>query len=83
LGGTGSQSPTGAGATAMAKMAMLHTIGCSDCDGLQISFSSNHPGVTQIGLADGSVQTIEEEINLDVWEAMGTRSSRYVMLKLY
>jgi prepilin-type N-terminal cleavage/methylation domain-containing protein len=57
-----------------------HIVGPEDCDGVQLSFSSDHPGITQVVMCDGSVQTIEEDINLDVWERMGTRSEKYVIL---
>jgi prepilin-type N-terminal cleavage/methylation domain-containing protein len=57
-----------------------HVIGPQDCDGLQLSFSSDHPGITQVVMCDGSVQVIQENINLDVWERMGTRNEKYVVL---
>jgi prepilin-type N-terminal cleavage/methylation domain-containing protein len=55
-----------------------HTPGCYDCFGLQMSFSSNHPGMTQVVMCDGSVQVVEEEIDIDVWSQMGTRSDKFV-----
>jgi prepilin-type N-terminal cleavage/methylation domain-containing protein len=72
----------GAGAPpkAMASAASMHIVGPIDCEGIQLSFSSEHPGITQVGLADGSVQTIQEDIDLDIWEQMGTRAAKYVML---
>ena len=54
-----------------------HIVGCYDCFGLQISFSSNHPGITQVVMCDGSVQTIDENINIEVWNHMGTRSDKF------
>ncbi|HEY3392515.1 MAG TPA: DUF1559 domain-containing protein [Lacipirellulaceae bacterium] len=54
-----------------------HTVGCYDCFGLQISFSSNHPGMTQVVMCDGSVQAIEEDIDIEVWNNMGTRSDKF------
>jgi type II secretory pathway pseudopilin PulG len=60
-----------------------HIIGPLDCDGLQLSFSSDHPGITQVVMADGSVQQIEEDINGDIWEQMGTRSEKWVMLDAF
>jgi prepilin-type N-terminal cleavage/methylation domain-containing protein len=54
-----------------------HTVGCYDCFGLQISFSSNHPGMTQVVMCDGSVQAIEEDVDLEVWNNMGTRGDKF------
>ena len=45
-----------------------------DCQALQISFSSAHPGGINIVLCDGTVKFIEEQINAKVWSEMGTRS---------
>lgn len=64
-------------AASSAAAAMLHVVGCYDCFGLQISFSSNHPGMTQVVMCDGSVLTIEEDIDLEVWNHMGTRSDKF------
>jgi len=55
-----------------------HTPGCYDCFGLQMSFSSNHPGMTQVLMCDGSVQTVQEDIDVDIWSQMGTRSDKFV-----
>jgi prepilin-type N-terminal cleavage/methylation domain-containing protein len=67
---------------AAAAAAMMHNPGCFDCFGLQLSFSSNHSGgVVQVVLCDGSVTQISEDVDLDVWEQMGTRSSKYVMVE--
>jgi prepilin-type N-terminal cleavage/methylation domain-containing protein len=57
----------------------MHIVGCFDCFGLQISSSSNHPGITQVVMCDGSVQSIEENIDLDVWNNMGTRSYQFTL----
>jgi prepilin-type processing-associated H-X9-DG protein len=54
-----------------------HVVGCYDCFGLQISFSSNHPGMTQVVMCDGSVQAIEEDIDIEIWNHMGTRSDKF------
>jgi hypothetical protein len=59
----------------------MHVIGPVDCFGVQLSFSSEHPGITQVILCDGSVTAIDEDINLDVWEAMGTRSEKFRILQ--
>lgn len=45
------------------------------CQALQLSFSSEHPGVVQVVLCDGSVQTIGDGIDAKVWSDMGTRAS--------
>lgn len=34
--------------------------------------SSNHPGVVVVGFADGSVRTVSETVQLDVWRAYST-----------
>ncbi len=47
------------------------------CQALQLSFSSEHPGVVQAAMGDGSVQTIQESIDTAVWSQMGTRSSEF------
>ena len=40
------------------------------CQALQLSFSSEHPGIVQVVMSDGSVQTIQEDIDSeDVVEA--------------
>ena len=57
-----------------------HIVGPADCDGVQLSFSSDHTSIVQVVMCDGSVQTIEEDIDLDVFERMGTRSDKYVIL---
>jgi len=48
-----------------------------ECQALQLSFSSEHPGVTQVVMCDGSVQTIQESIDSEVWSKMGTRSTDF------
>jgi prepilin-type N-terminal cleavage/methylation domain-containing protein len=55
-----------------------HVVGPEDCDGLQLSFSSDHPGIVQVVMCDGSVQTIQEDINSDLWQDMGTRSEKFL-----
>ena len=46
----------------------------ADCQALQISFSSNHGGVVNVAMVDGSVHSIEADIDEEVWSEMGTRS---------
>jgi hypothetical protein len=73
--------PGAAGAAASAAASHMHVIGPVDCFGVQLSFSSEHPGITQVVLCDGSVTAIDEDINLDVWETMGTRSEKFRILQ--
>ena len=40
---------------------------------------SRHPGIVQALLLDASVQTIIEDIDLDIWQAMSTRSGEEVV----
>ena len=40
----------------------------------ELSFSSRHPGGTQVVFADGHVQFISQSISRRVWSAMGTRN---------
>jgi hypothetical protein len=47
------------------------------CQALQLSFSSEHPGITQVVMCDGSVHSIQESIGSEVWSKMGTRSSEF------
>ncbi len=53
-----------------------HVVG-ADCEGLQLSFSSEHPGVVQVVMCDGSVQQVAEGISDVVWSRMGTRSEKF------
>ena len=55
-----------------------HVVGALDCDGLQLSFSSDHPGIVQVVLCDGSVQTIQDDIDSNLWQDMGTRSEKFL-----
>jgi prepilin-type processing-associated H-X9-DG protein len=43
-----------------------------------LCFGSNHPGGAQFALADGSVQFIFEEIDLDIYRAMATMACEEV-----
>jgi prepilin-type N-terminal cleavage/methylation domain-containing protein len=75
IGNPGGSPPPGATAASF-----MHVVGPLDCEGVQLSFSSEHPGIVQVGMADGSTQIIQEDIDLDVWEQMGTRSLKWVMI---
>lgn len=45
----------------------------NECQALQLSFSSEHPGVVQVVFCDGHIQTIAESIDSVAWAAMGSR----------
>lgn len=51
--------------------------GSKECQAAQLSFSSEHPGVVQVVMCDGSVHQIESEIDLVIWSKMGTRSEKF------
>ncbi len=51
------------------------------CQELQLSFSSEHPGIVQAVMCDGSVQQIEEGIAADVWSKMGTRRVSLISIR--
>jgi len=40
---------------------------------------SNHPGGVTVGMADGSVRFVKNEINFEVWRALGTRAGGEVI----
>ncbi len=46
------------------------------CQALQLSFSSEHPGVVQVVNCDGSVHQVEEGVDIVVWSEMGTRAGQ-------
>ena len=48
-----------------------------DCQELQLSFSSDHPGMVYVLMCDGSVQAIEENIDWVTWSKMGTRADEF------
>lgn len=47
------------------------------CQALQLSFSSEHPGIVQVVMCDGSVQQVDDSIDSYVWSKMGTRSEKF------
>lgn len=47
------------------------------CQELQLSFSSEHPGIVQVVLCDASVRTFSDRIAPETWSRMGTRSSEF------
>jgi prepilin-type processing-associated H-X9-DG protein len=54
-----------------------HLVGKGDCEALQLSFSSEHPGMTQVVMCDGSVQTVQEDIDANIWQQMGSRAEKF------
>jgi prepilin-type N-terminal cleavage/methylation domain-containing protein len=50
--------------------------GSAECQALQLSFGSEHSGVVQVVLCDGSVHAINEGIDAAAWRAWGTRNSQ-------
>lgn len=46
------------------------------CQELQLSFSSAHPGVVQMVMCDGSVQTADDAIDRVIWSNLGTRAGQ-------
>ena len=51
-----------------------NSAGSAECQALQLSFSSEHPGITQVVLCDGSVKSINETIDLLTWSYLGSRN---------
>jgi len=47
-----------------------------DCQALQLSFGSSHPGGTNILRCDGSIEYISEDIDEIAWRDLGTRESQ-------
>lgn len=45
-----------------------------ECQALQLSFSSQHPGIVQVVLCDGSVKSINESVDLRIWSYLGSRA---------
>ncbi len=84
LGSTGVQPNMHKDLEAVAKCESLHgagsgahTVGPLDCEGLQMSFSSEHNGIVQVVMCDGSVQVIQQDISEPVWQDMGTRADKF------
>ncbi|MBW3595811.1 MAG: DUF1559 domain-containing protein [Planctomycetes bacterium] len=42
----------------------------------ELTFSSFHPGIVQVALVDGSVRSVAETIDRDIWQAVGTRNGK-------
>jgi prepilin-type N-terminal cleavage/methylation domain-containing protein len=54
-----------------------NSVANTGCQALQLSFSSEHPGIVQVVMCDGSVQSVAEDVDLDVWSKMGTRAEKF------
>lgn len=57
------------------------SVGCTDlsptdCQRLQLSFGSEHPGGMQLVRCDGSVAFQQEDVDLIVWRDLGTRAGQ-------
>ena len=48
----------------------------AECQQLQLSFSSAHSGVVNVVLCDGAVQSVPDDMDAEVWSAMGSRSEK-------
>ena len=48
----------------------------SECQQLQLSFSSAHASVVNVVMCDGSVRSVPDDTDKEVWSDMGTRSDR-------
>jgi prepilin-type processing-associated H-X9-DG protein len=44
-----------------------------------VTSRSNHPGVVNVALVDGSVQSVTDGVDLNVWRAMATRNGAEVV----
>lgn len=49
-----------------------------ECQALQLSFGSKHPGVTQMVFCDGHIEAVDESIDKVVWSDYGTRASQII-----
>lgn len=50
--------------------------GSPECQALQLSFGSKHPGIVQMLFVDGHIDTVQENIDARIWSDMGTRASQ-------
>jgi len=48
-------------------------------DGAAATASSRHPGVVNVGFADGSVKAVKSSVSVTVWWALGTRENGEVV----
>lgn len=54
-------------------------LGKADADFIERPFGSNHPGVTQFAFVDGSVQTLPNGVDLQIYLALATSSGGEVI----
>jgi prepilin-type processing-associated H-X9-DG protein len=47
-----------------------------ECQKLQLSFGSKHPGSVQMVFCDGHIEVVQEDIDAAVWSDYGTRASQ-------
>jgi prepilin-type N-terminal cleavage/methylation domain-containing protein len=47
-----------------------------ECQKLQLSFGSKHPGITMMVFCDAHVESVQEDIEPPVWSDYGTRASQ-------
>ncbi|MFO0790984.1 MAG: DUF1559 domain-containing protein [Pirellulales bacterium] len=47
-----------------------------ECQKLQLSFGSKHPGIAQMVFCDGHVEGVADDIDKQVWSDIGTRASQ-------
>ena len=71
--GPGAESSETVGSTGVPPNHFPGAFGTVLVDELELSFASYHPGVVQLVFADGHVDSVQESIDLKVWNAMGTR----------
>lgn len=50
----------------------------ADCQKAQLSFGSRHSGITQMVFCDGHVETVQQDIDAQVWSDYGTRASQTI-----
>jgi prepilin-type N-terminal cleavage/methylation domain-containing protein/prepilin-type processing-associated H-X9-DG protein len=76
LGSTG--IPINFHRTPSENQAMCRSPESKECQKLQLSFGSEHPGITQVVFCDGHVQSIAEDVEGRVWSDYGTRAGQTV-----
>jgi prepilin-type N-terminal cleavage/methylation domain-containing protein/prepilin-type processing-associated H-X9-DG protein len=47
-----------------------------ECQKLQLGFGSKHSGITQMVFCDGHVESVQEDIDAQLWSDYGTRASQ-------
>ena len=54
-----------------------HLVGVADCEALQLSYGSEHAGIVQVVMCDGSVQAVSDDIETIIWSNMGSRDEKF------